>query len=172
MTDLRGEHSLLAEMEVYDPLSVSSNFFGKYPSSKPFVNRVGTASLAYTGDGIAGNVFSVLTAPLAIRSSLPAEKDARVIFKVPIWGAPDPESLLSVFADEDPELEDFPSSLHHEDPLLLSLSIDIQLVRRTFLIRIELDTVDKADNTCYTCEETEAEDEGESQFLGEGHLQA
>ncbi|KAL8755505.1 MAG: hypothetical protein Q9199_003585 [Rusavskia elegans] len=65
-----------------------------------------------------------------------AEKDARVMFRVRIRGATDPESLLSLFLDEDfPEDEDLPKSLRQEDPppLLenfLKLDVDGNFVER------------------------------------------
>lgn len=69
--------------------------------------------------------------------SLPGtEKDAPVMFRVPIWGATKSDLLLSPFLDDDPpEDEDLPRSLRQEElPSLignfLKLEIDGNLVKR------------------------------------------
>lgn len=70
------------------------------------------------------------------RSLAGTEKDARVMFRVPIWGATNSEALLSPFLDDDsPEDEDLPRSLRQEElpPLLgnfLKLEVDGNLVKR------------------------------------------
>ena len=80
---------------------------------------MGTGFRAWTGGGTAGNVFSLRKVALERFSPL-AENDARVMFKVPVRGATDPESLLLPFLEDSLEAEDLPRSLRHEDtPLLL-----------------------------------------------------
>ncbi len=95
---------------------------------------MGTGFRAWTGGGTVGNVFSLWKVALERFSPL-AENDARVMFKVRIWGATDPESLLLPFLEGSLEAEDLPRSLRHEEtPLLLEnflkLDVDGNFVER------------------------------------------
>jgi hypothetical protein len=77
------------------------------------------ASSSYIGDGVIESSFSA------------DEKEVRVMFKVPMCGAIDPEPLLPEILREQlaSDVEDLPRSLRQEDrPLLLASRLKLEVM--------------------------------------------